>query len=204
MAHIQVFDGTSKPIYGKVLKKALQELAFYQGVFCSPKKLGGKDIHSYNLVKRIEERAYDNFRGQVNLDKVLKIADNTPEISRDKNKQKIILLEKDGFAPGLNWAFGGYMPYNGKDYMIVSMARVQSKIQLFDLFAHEAGHMYGAASPGRSNTKEILGSHCINDLCVMQQKLTVRDAIKYANKRYNTGVRAYCPQCENELRRSNK
>lgn len=200
MANIEVFDGTRNPVYGKVLKGALQELALYQPVYCSPKDLDGLDVHSYNLIKNIESRAYNHYRRQVNLDDVLEMADKTPEIGKNNNKQKIILLEKDVFGPGLNFGFGAYTPYNGKDYTILSMARIQNINQLFDLFAHEIGHMYGAASPGRSNTEENLGSHCLNDLCVMQQKNSVKEAIEYANKRHRAGAMAYCPQCENELR----
>ena len=36
---------------------------------------------------------------------------------------------------------------------------------------HEFGHLIGLTYEGRANTNEELGSHCINDGCIMQQRM---------------------------------
>ena len=201
MARIKLFDGTVDLKNGLALESALKELSHYQRVEISPYP-GKIDIPGYQFVKELERTAYDFRRQQVNLDIFLrKFGQIHP--NKDPNSQNIILLEKDIFWPGLNWCFGQCGNESGQNYVIVSTARIKEGLSLKDWLCHELGHMYGAAKRGRSNTTESLGSHCTNDLCVMQQKLSVQEAIKYTNKRRLNNASTYCPQCQDELRGKN-
>lgn len=198
MANIKLYDGTKDPSAGKVLKDVLKELANYQSVLIN-RKPGSLYIPTYNFVKYFEQLSYDPLRDQVSFDRFIDLVDRTREM-QDLSSEKIIIIESDLFSAG-NWCFGKSRHYNNKDYMIVSTSRIQNELHLFNIFAHELGHMYGAARKGRSNTEEDdLGYHCINDLCVMQQKLTVKESLAYTNQRHKANAQTYCMQCQDELR----
>ncbi len=199
MAKVRLFDGTVDLKNGLALEGALKELAHYQKVEVSPYP-GKIDIPSYNFVKELERTAYNSQRKQVDLDIFFeRFREINP--NRDSSSQNIILLEEDIFRPNLNWCFGQSGIENGQNYVIISNYRItRNGLSLKDWICHELGHMYGAAKKGRSNTTESLGSHCTNDLCVMQQKLSISEAINYANERRAKNAPTYCPQCQNDLK----
>lgn len=201
MVNIKLYDGTRNLNAGKILKVALEDLANYRPVYINPKP-GSWDVPGFNLVKKIEQQSYDPSKKKVNFDKFIDLIDRTQEM-QNLSTEKIIIIESDLFSAGLNWFFGRYISYNNKDYVIVSTSRIQNKFHLFDIFAHELGHMYGAAKRGRSNTEENIGSHCINDLCVMQQRLTVKESLDYVNQRHKANAQTYCFQCQDDLRSRN-
>ena len=67
---------------------------------------------------------------------------------------------------------------------------------------HELGHIFGmVADLNRSNTKDILGPHCTNRGCTMQQALSVPEWVQNARDAYQMG-RVYCPQCLKDARRT--
>ena len=198
MANIHLLDGTRDLKYGKIFLDVLKELVRYQEVSVTPAP-GEIDMSGYNYVKSLEKSSYNSARDQCKQSSLLtRIAND--HVSRDK--QRVIFTEKDLFDEGLNWCFGGYaQATDGQQFVLVSVDRVKNGNHWFDLLAHELGHMYGAASEGRSNTYESLGSHCLNDLCVMKQNLTVDSAIAYANRRHALNAPTFCYQCAEELLR---
>lgn len=198
MAVINLFNGSRKQV-SEPLGWALAELAKYQHVEVSP-KLNQPNITGYRLVSELEKASMARGRNQVNIDTLASKLVRKPEIYRRSNTQKIILLERDLFGRGTNWCYGQYRKENGMDMVILSTSRVKNKFQLFDLLAHEIGHMYGAAPRGRSKTTQSLVSHCINDLCVMQQKLTEEEALQYVASRHRVKAPTYCGQCQDDLR----
>ena len=104
------------------------------------------------------------------------------------------------YYPGVNWCFGGFTATrNGLGYVLMSSARINDSDLAKDLLRHELGHMFGAPSQRRTNTSEMLGNHCLNDLCVMQQRLSIEEAVKYAKQRKRANAEVYCCQCENDI-----
>ena len=201
MALIKLYDGTTNQNNGIILKRALAELARFQRVHITPTP-GLIDISGYNLVQRLAAESTHQGRRQVHVGELLNKFKSIPAVVNEPERQNIILLEQDLYSDGLNWCFGGYQQHAGVDFVTVSTARIQDDIHLFHILAHELGHMYGATYQGRSNTEQNLGSHCTNDLCVMQQQLTVADSVRYAHRRMNSNAPTYCRQCGDNLKTS--
>ncbi|MBI4146773.1 hypothetical protein HY489_05545 [Candidatus Woesearchaeota archaeon] len=199
MARIKLYDGTRTPQAGLVLKRALQELANFQRVEVSPSP-GAVDVQGFNFVQGAVARV--GRRGRVHLGDFLTYIHGLPELRNQP--ERVVIVEPDLFADGLNWCFGGHTKHAGTDYVVLSTKRVRDYTHLFHLFAHELGHMYGAAPPGRRNTIELLGSHCVNNNCVMQQQVTIEDSVLYAHARARSGAPVYCGQCQVDLRRYSK
>lgn len=142
-----------------------------------------------NIGKGVEEHSYVEERKQCNFDSIINFLGEI--------KQSIVIIEKDLYFEGLNWCFGGYAPDH--DCIILSLSRLQSENHLYDLMGHEIGHMLGTCPIDRENTIEMLGSHCTNDLCVMQQKMTVAESIIYTNLRHDNDAHLYCEQCMDDI-----
>lgn len=203
MARIRILDGTSNQKYGQALGAALHELSKLIPVKTKP-QAGSIDIPGYNLVKHLEQGAYNPDGGQVSRDEILKMADKIPKIGGDRTTQKIILVENDLYTPSVNWCFGGFTHFHGNDYIVISTARVKNLLHFTDINIHELGHMYGAPRRGRRNTTEHLGTHCLTDLCVMQQKDTVEASEAYSKRRHQLKSDSYCPQCKDDIIRYSK
>lgn len=200
MVDITLFDGTRDQKYGRVLGSVLGEMTQYVGpIKCTPKP-GSIDIPRYNLVKHVESQTLDPTRQQVDEGLMIGMLDNL-RLIRDDPAAKVVFTERDLFAPGINWAFGGFVNYLDRNYIVISTARITRPVHFQDLIAHELGHMYGAAPAGRTNTEENLGSHCTNNLCVMQQHLTVSGSQNYAMQRHQASAPLFCGQCTDELGR---
>lgn len=142
--------------------------------------------------KDVEKHSYVEERNQCNLESIIDFFDE----SIDKT---IIIIEKDLYFTGLNWCFGGYTPSHG--CIIISTARLQSENHMYDLIGHEMGHLLNTCPEERTNTIEMLGSHCTNDLCVMQQKMTVKEAVEYTTRRHEANAPLYCEQCINDIKK---
>ncbi len=197
MANIRLFDGTRNINLGLAMRQPLAELAATQAVKINPRP-GTLAVRDYQLVKSIESRSTHRKRGQVNLDQFIAYMGTIPLIRKDP-RSKLFMLETDLFREGLNWCYGQMSISHGSGLVILSAARIRSKEHWQDLIAHELGHLYGAAPRGRSNTVMNLGSHCINDLCVMQQHTDMREAERYAQRRHAAGAPAYCGQCLQDM-----
>ncbi len=144
--------------------------------------------------------SYNQDRKQVNGKKLL-AGINRSDIGRYTQPGKLVLIENDLYYPQVGWCFGGFTGTDtGLGYILMSSARMQTPAQATDILKHELGHMFGAPSEGRTNTYQHLGLHCSSDLCVMQQKDSVPQAIAYADQRAKANARTYCEQCEHDIR----
>jgi len=214
MTYIDIFDGHKSPKYGRVLNNVLTELGRVQSpnrVFFWPKpgEIGNKvQDQTFVAANRIAKSAM-NRAGRVNLTQLVNNLYSSSnhffqdlDVSWDQGTQKIILLPQDFYAEKIAWCFGQYIPII--DTVILSSKRVKREKHWEDLLAHEIGHMYGAAPRGRTNTIELLGSHCTNNLCVMQQKITAEDSERYALQRNNLRAPTYCGQCTKDIKNSRR
>ena len=111
----------------------------------------------------------------------------------------IVVTSKDLFADGLNWCFGGYV--DDAMAIVLSTNRLTSQLHMEDLVAHEIGHMFFCVDYGRVNSYEELGPHCSNDLCVMQQKMTVAESVEYTKHRHKLNAPFYCPDCTDHMKK---
>ncbi len=197
MALIELLDGTKDIKHGKALIKSFAEHAKYRKITLTSAP-GSIDIPRYNLVKDAERKAYNPSRGKTHFYNLLNNLLNDSRVDL-VGKKSFTLIESDLYADGLNWCFGAVVPdgYNGA-HLILSTYRLNEPDLLSHVGTHELGHMFGAASAGRKNTEENLGSHCTN-LCVMQQKLTVPEMKAHANQLAYKQDK-FCPECASELR----
>ena len=141
--------------------------------------------------KAIERDFYNPQRNQCCFETIL-------DLNGDSIRQSLIVLEDDLYSNDLNWCFGGYSPSH--DCIIISTARIRSENHLYDLIGHEIGHFLGMCTNDRVNTVEMLGMHCTNDLCVMQQKMTVKDALEHTYARHAINAPLYCDDCLNDVK----
>lgn len=103
----------------------------------------------------------------------------------------------------LNFCFG----YTRGDVTIQSVARLRDlngedgATMLGGLIMHELGHVFSiAGDPNRGHTEYLLGMHCTNFGCVMQQGLTREELLKKfvgAKKLH----RFYCSDCMRDIKR---
>jgi predicted Zn-dependent protease len=198
MVLIELLDGTREMKYGKALIDAFAEHAKYRELRLTSAP-GSVDIPRYNLVIDAERGAYNPRRNQTHI---MNLLDNLLGDSRISiaGRKSFTLIESDLYADGLNWCFGAVIPDTcyGK-HLVLSTYRLNDPDLLAHVATHELGHMFGAASPGRRNTEENLGSHCTN-LCIMQQKLSVPE-MKVHARRLAYQQDKFCPDCAYELRR---
>lgn len=156
-----------------------------------------------DFLQTFVDMAYEPERNQVNAHKFTQALHITNEMKSRYEAGKLIILDKDVYSgdKDCNFFFGGFCQVpDSLGYITLSTARVVNEPQARDLIRHEIGHMFGAPSTGRKNTYELYGLHCSNDLCVMQQKESVTQAIAYANQRAKLNARTYCEQCEQDIR----
>ncbi len=196
MPRIKLFDGTRDSKYGIALMRSFAEMAKYQRVIVNPKP-GSIDIESFDLVEMAARRAYHPRRGQVHyldlLNGVLEHAN-----TKETGKNTFILTDKDLYADNLNWCFGSLVPDSvGGRHLVMSTYRIPDLETLAHVAIHELGHMFGAASSGRRNTVENLGSHCTN-FCVMEQRLSVPEMTEQARLLADRDNK-FCYQCQHEL-----
>jgi predicted Zn-dependent protease len=198
MTLIHLLDGTTEQKYGIALRSSFSEIAKYQRIQVSTTP-GGIDLPGYRLVKKAERRVCNYKRDQVNLKYLLRDLLNGPR--KDLiGQNSFTLIEKDLYDNHLDWCFGAVISdkEQGK-HLVMSIYRFNDPRTLAHVATHEFGHMFGAASRGRSNTEMNLGSHCTN-VCVMQQKLTGPDMDKQA-KRLSSRDNKFCYQCQEELKK---
>jgi len=153
------------------------------------------------MLKRFIGHNYDLDRKQVHYRNMLEDISRSKFVAHTEMESgKIFFLKEDLYSDGLNWCFGGFTPAAvGLGYVLISSARVDDDFQARDIIRHELGHMFGAPSGGRKNTYDSLGLHCSNNLCVMQQKLSVPESIRYAHIRRKTRAPAYCRDCIKDI-----
>jgi len=207
MVDLLLYDGTKDLKSGKILGYALEEIArFYRGGIDVTPEPGTWDIPRWTIVDNIVKNNFRPKRNQVHYKEIRHDLRNVPEIANNPDSKKIVLIESDlydGSSRGdLSWCFGGCDSNN--EYIIVSTARITDPIHELGVYLHELGHMFGAAPCSRSHTEENLGSHCTNDYCVMQQKLTVPEFSEHDNEiadMIENGSRDswFCEQCQDDI-----
>jgi predicted Zn-dependent protease len=177
--------------------------ALVETAMCDVKALRNFGIIPADAGKFLERQvalSYGNKREQVGGRELLKRI-NESDVGKLIESGKVILISHDLYLGRANgFCFGGYTPTEeGLGYLLMSTARTETPEFAADVLRHELGHMFGAPSEGRRNTEESLGFHCLTPYCVMQQKLTVGDALRYATQRAKSGAQTYCEQCEKDI-----
>ena len=148
-------------------------------------------VEKFKKQKQLQTKSLIPSRGQSKIEIIEKI------IGFNKIPS-IVVIENDLFMEGLNWCFGVWCP--GSNALIISISRMKNLYQFRDMLYHELGHLMGACQDGRSNTNIELGTHCVNDLCSMQQNMSITDALEYTKKRYQAKAPPYCDQCLEEMK----
>ena len=148
-------------------------------------------VERYEKQKQLQTRSLIPSRGQSKIEIIEKI------IGFNKIPS-IVVIENDLFMEGLNWCFGVWCP--GSNALIISISRMKNLYQFRDMLYHELGHLMGACQDGRSNTNIELGTHCVNDLCSMQQKMSIPLALEHTKNRYKAKAPPYCDQCLEEMK----
>lgn len=144
---------------------------------------------------------YEPHRRQVHYSRLLEKIMANPGIEGYWKDGKVFVVDADLYADGADrWCFGGFTKTNvGLGYILLSAARLEDGVLAKQVLRHEVGHMFGAPSRGRKNTVEMLGPHCINDLCTMQQKLSVMDAKSLSYQIQDAGLFPYCDDCARDI-----
>lgn len=195
---IILFDGSRK-LHSRIPLEAIAEIAKArgQGIEVDYRECPG-------FLQPFIERAFEPERSQVNAYSLTNDLHQQPELRRNYEAGKLIIVDEDAYSgdPACNWFFGALSKCpESLGYLFVSTNRMQSENHTRDTFRHELGHMFGAPSEGRSNTYESDGLHCSNDLCVMQQKDTVHDAVAFAEQRAMANAPTFCSQCKEDIQR---
>jgi predicted Zn-dependent protease len=153
------------------------------------------------LIDNFSRKYLNEERGQVHAGDMLEALNETEVMQHYSDAGKVIVLDEDIYNEGLNWCFGNMTRTSrGLGYIILSTNRLQDETHARDLIRHEVGHMFNAPSQGREGTTESLGTHCLTPSCVMQQKLDVNEAVKYAHERKKNNSPIFCQDCESDIR----
>lgn len=196
-----LLNGSRNKIVNKVVKIAASEVSKANCKQLNVKCLG-RNIEMYNLVKEIEEEAYNPLRDQI---KVEALNQSVWDYFKNYPYNPIILAtDKDLYSDKTNYCLGATTNYYGKNIVIISQKRIEYFDHLIISTTHELGHVFGAASKNRKNTEENLGIHCTNPNCVMQQKINLNESIKYARRIYTLFKigclpSLFCKDCQNDI-----
>ncbi|MDO5387288.1 MAG: hypothetical protein Q4F75_08500 [Pseudomonadota bacterium] len=146
-------------------------------------------------------------RGQISIDSLYDnlssdpYAKKIPQLSVLITKRDLYGTQSDGRL--LNYCLG----VSREDcFSIISTARFIDRNNLLDqegfktVVMHEFGHVLGLTRSGRGNTHEALGPHCLDDCCIMQQRLD-GDFTEITRRRLifkQHGLPPICPDCIKE------
>jgi len=208
MHELILIDGCQDSEPGKVLYGVLNHMAGIVGTIHADKTAGAVDMRGYAVARELVARSLNSDRNQVEAEALIgNIVDHPFIRSQDPRAKILVLIPEDLYAHNrgnpTNWVHGGKFVHKGREIVIMSAHRFYHH-GLFDnihfkyIMTHELGHVYGAASKGRSNTYELLGTHCSND-CVMQQDRTT-DGGKARAYELHRRRRTFCDQCAHEMR----
>jgi len=191
---IHILDG-SRRLHRSIPMNAVRKLNSIRSV--EVKLIFGIDV----LLDELVEELFERNRNQVKYERLLDRINTIKGMRYINNDGKLVIVDADFYSNRANWCFGGFNGTEyGLGYILVSAARMKDEVMAEQIFQHELGHMFKAPHEGRSNSVEQLGLHCTNDLCTMQQKMTVRDALKYAHQIKDAGAPLYCPQCAADIK----
>ncbi|RMD67204.1 hypothetical protein D6817_02245 [Candidatus Pacearchaeota archaeon] len=188
----------SRKLRREVISKALEPI-------CQVKELDVREVEDCrDIIEPFVEAAFNPARGQAHGQKVLDSLHSTRVFGQELGDDgKLIIIDRDLYSDyATNWCFGGFCPVsNSLGYILLSTARISDETLGEHIVRHELGHMFGAPSEGRTNTVDILGLHCSNNLCTMQQQLSVPEALRYAHRIKSAGIFPFCEQCVEDMRR---
>jgi len=119
----------------------------------------------------------------------------------DSQAKKLVFFDEDLYTENAGWVFGGYqaLPLS-PGIIIMSSHRIIDSLQRKDIICHELGHMFNAPKDGRQNTYELYGLHCSNNLCVMKQNMSIKEAVKYSHKRRARNADMFCDECREDIK----
>ena len=203
-----LLDGCVDSAPGQTLRDALTHMAGFVGTIRTDKRAGQVDMEGYGLVRSLVARSLNPRRNQVDYDRLIEHLVIHPYIRRQSPDTRIIvLIPEDLYAGNLNWVHGGSRNFAGRNIVLVSTKRLYPNGRFDPIFfkyimIHEFGHAFGAATKGRTNTYEELGSHCLND-CVMKQDLGA-DSGRARFHELHRKNKTFCPQCKNEILRRHR
>jgi predicted Zn-dependent protease len=202
---IEILDGTNEAKWGNAAKRSLENLAnaMDQRIFV-PSHIGKADLPGFKVVKKLVEYNWNESREQVNLDGIQNdIARTSFRNIQDPNITTLIFFEEDLYGSNLNWCYGR----SASGLIMVSTKRINKEIgrdgtyAFQELLSHELGHQFGAAPRSRRLTEENLGSHCLVDLCGMQQKTSIKSSEAYLRRRFRANAGPYCNMCVDDLKK---
>lgn len=123
-------------------------------------------------VKAIQQNRWQT-KKQISIDQLWEDLSSDPYCKKIP-QWSILITKHDLYADGLNFCLG---VSKENAFSIVSTARFLDQNNHLDIegfktvVMHEFGHLIGLTHEGRTNTSQQLGSHCINDGCIMQQRM---------------------------------
>jgi len=201
-----LFIDNSIMLHEEVPLQALEEVGRIRPI--RVRSVKGAEDYVEKAIKKslhLERQGYKG-SGQVKVEELLRNLYDIPFIKQTWHMGKVITIDQDLYATNsdgrdLNWCFGGFLGASESiGYVVVSTARLQDVVHARDLLRHEIGHMFGAPTRNRKDVEFTLGRHCSNDLCVMQQKVSIPDSLSYAHLRANKRAKTYCISCERDIR----
>jgi predicted Zn-dependent protease len=191
---VYVYNGSRKPIEG-IIVDALVDISRYRSVEVIP--VNG----AFNFINQLAKKHYNKEKRQVHGVNLLNELHLTSVMRKTENGGRVIVIDYDQYDDATDWCFGGFNKSPiGLGYILISTARFEDEILAREVFSHELGHMFGAPRKNRKNTEENLGEHCVNDYCVMQQKDTIAEALKFGHERVDAGAEMYCPDCATDIK----
>ncbi len=146
-------------------------------------------------------------RGQISIDSLYEnlasdpYAKKIPQLSVLITKHDLYGRQSNGEL--LNYCLG---VSEENSFSIVSISRFFNRNNCLDqegfktIVMHEFGHVLGLTREGRANTYEALGPHCLDENCIMQQRLD-GDFSKITRRRLifkQHGLPPICPDCIKE------
>ena len=167
---------------------------------------GGLNVNqeqNYTLVDHLVNESFNHSRGQVNLHEMMARMVCIPKLHQEMaDTRKVILLDEDLYAPGLEYTYGVQFPYTRDNrYAIISTARLADEVHANYVISHELGHLFGAPDRNRPDVFESRGYHCSDPSCIMTQDLSGRSSFEQAFEAYMKGF-GYCNNCKEDIRRS--
>ena len=139
---------------------------------------------------------------QINADDILLSLHSEPW-QRQTPHVDILVTSRDLYTDSCNFVFGLASPTWHVSvesvFRLRGLTPNQQNAAIRQLIRHELGHLCGLVPEGRTNSKYLLGTHCTNPSCTMQQGMNVQEWLAIASQTERTG-QLFCRQCLQDLR----
>ena len=138
-------------------------------------------------------------KGQISMDQFWQDLSADP-FAKKIPQLSILVVKDDLYVNNLNFCLGCTKP-NG--FVVLSTKRFVDNNNHLDIegfktvVMHEFGHMIDLTPNGRYNTHEQLGTHCLDEGCIMQQRLDgdFRAITAERLRRKSMGLPPICEDC---------